>query len=269
MITSSGNSHIKAVRKLAESKTRSLTGNFLAEGLRVVGQAFDSGAEILELIISPELLISEYGKDMVQKAAKDRSNPIPITEVSAEVFVSLARKDKPQGIAAVIRQSWREITAFNNLESGILVALESVQNPGNLGTILRTCDAVGARGAILLDNSTDPYDPAAVKASMGSIFTVPVVRANLEQLEQLQRDNPKLAFVGSSDKAQTDFFESEYPDPIVLMLGSEREGLSEEYAKLCQTMVSIPMLGSCDSLNLSVAAGILLYQIYYHHKRNL
>lgn len=267
MITSTANPHIKSIRKLNDSKERGLTNTFLAEGLRVVGQAFDSHAQILELIISNELLISEYGKKLVRRAENEQS--ITVTQVSPEVFASLARKDKPQGIAAVIQQKWSDLTDFRGLTDGILVSLESVQNPGNLGTILRTCDAVGVRGLLLLDHSTDPYDPAAIKASMGAIFTVPIARTNLEELEQFLKSETQISPLGTSDKAERDYYDTRYPNPILLMMGSEREGLSPEYARLCRNMVSIPMSGACDSLNLSVATGIMLYQIHQSHKRNL
>lgn len=266
MITSTSNPHIKAIRKLPERKERENTGLFLAEGLRVVGQAFDSDAEIVELIVSPEFLISEFGRQLVQNCLDDPQNDIQLTEVSPEVFVSIARKDKPQGIAAVIAQKWTSLTQFTGLSEGTIVALEAVQNPGNLGTILRTCDAVGVKALLLLDNSTDPYDPAAVKASMGSIFTIPIIRANFEDLESFLSKNPHVEAIGTSDKATSDYYEFAYPNPILLMMGSEREGLSENYAQLCQSLISIPMLGACDSLNLSVATGILLYQIYQSHK---
>lgn len=266
MITSTSNPHIKAIRKLADRKERERSSQFLAEGLRVVGQAFESNAEIVELIFSPELLISDYGNQLVQNCLENPQNKIQLTEVSPEVFVSIARKDKPQGIAAVIAQKWSVLEEFTNLSEGTVVALEAVQNPGNLGTILRTCDAVGAKGLLLLDHSTDPYDPAAVKASMGSIFTIPIARTNYEDLRFFLSNNSHFQAIGTSDKAISDYFEFVYPNPILLMMGSEREGLSNNYAQLCKNLVSIPMLGACDSLNLSVATGILLYQIFQSHK---
>lgn len=264
MITSTANPHIKAIRKLNDSKERSLTQTFLAEGLRVVGQAVDSQAEILELIYSDELLISDYGQDLISTSLKNGKN---VTQVSQAVFESIARKDKPQGIAAVISQKWGDLSEIHGIETGLWVALEAVQNPGNLGTILRTADAVGTKGLILLDHSTDPYDPAAVKASMGAIFTIPVFRSNVEGLRAFLNRNPSLLAFGTSDKADKDCFETIYPDPVLLLLGSEREGLSPEYQNLCRQMISIPMEGACDSLNLSIAAGVMLYQIYQQHRK--
>lgn len=265
MITSTSNQRIKAIRKLADPKERSVTNTFLAEGLRVVGQAVDSVARIQDLIYCDELLISDYGRHLL--AELDANPSVEIIEVSKAVFESLARKDKPQGIAAVIQQKWADLSDFAGIETGIYVALEAIQNPGNLGTVLRTCDAVGAKGLILLDHSTDPYDPAAIKASMGAIFTIPVFRSDLTSLRLFMQQNPAIKMLGTSDKADQDYFQFDYPDPLLLLMGSEREGLSVPYQQLCQTMIRIPMEGDCDSLNLSVATGVMLYQIYSQHRK--
>lgn len=259
MITSSSNPHIVAIRKLADPKGRRESDLFLAEGLRLVGQAFDSHAPISEVIFSSELLVSEYGQSLVELAGRQG---VPLTEVSAQVFASLARKDKPQGVAAVVPQQWSDLTSANVKSTDFWVALQAVQNPGNLGTILRTCDAVGAVGLILLDESTDPYDPTAVKASMGSIFTVPVYRANLQGFSDFLARSPGLFVTGTSDAADLNYYTATYPFPNLLLMGSERQGLPADYTRLASQMVSLPMEGACDSLNLSVAAGIMLYHIY-------
>lgn len=122
-------------------------------------------------------------------------------------------------------------------------------------------------GLILLDHSTDPYDPAAIKASMGTIFTIPVLKADLATLQDFINRNPAIGVVGTADKTSLDYSDSVYPDPILLLIGSEREGLSAPYQSLCESMVSIPMEGDCDSLNLSVATGVMLYQIYNYHRK--
>lgn len=265
MISSLSNPHLKAIRKLADAKERTASGTFLAEGLRVVGQAVDSDAKFVELLWCDELLISDYGKSLLSQLSQNPS--IQISELSREAFESLARKDKPQGIAAVIRQEWHSLENHQAIENGVWVALEAVQNPGNLGTILRTCDAVGAKGLILLDHSTDSYDPAAIKASMGAIFTIPIYKSSFEGLQNFLTLNPAMQTIGTSDKANQDCFEFDYPEPLLLIMGSEREGLSQNYIDLCQNMISIPMEGQNDSLNLSVATGVMLYQIYNHHRK--
>ena len=262
IITSNTNPKVKLLRSLQMAKHRQETGLFLAEGLRLVGQAFDSKVEIVQLIYSPEWLISDYGHSLVESALKQN---IEILEVSGSVFESLARKDKPQGIAALIKQNWQNPNAlFNSTgkQKTTWLAIEAIQNPGNLGTVLRTCDATGVDGLILLPPSTDPYDPAAVKASMGAVFTVPIYSITYTQLVTLLSDNNHIKVLGTSDKASQSAFSFPYPDHSLLLIGSEREGLSSELSALCDEMLCIPMVGACDSLNLSVATGIILYEIF-------
>ncbi|MFZ3070716.1 MAG: RNA methyltransferase [Anaerolineaceae bacterium] len=263
MITSLSNDKIIAMRKLVNLKERKSTGLFLAEGLRVVAQAFDSSAAIEQVIYCPALLVSEFGLSLVEKA---HLKSIPLLEVSEGVFASLARKETPQGIAAVIQQQWDTLFQVSPQPGDLWVGLQAIQNPGNLGTILRTCDAAGAQGVVLLDDCTDPYDPAAVKASMGSIFTVRLIKSGFGQFKPWLDLQNSFAMIGSSDKASQDCFLATYPDTCLLLMGSERQGLPPEYLALCHQVVRIPMEGACDSLNLSVATGIILYQIYNQHR---
>ncbi len=265
MITSLSNSTIVAIRKLHSLKDRRATGLFLAEGLRVVGQAFDSGAEIRQLIICPDLLVSEYGQQLVDRA---RKLGMDCLEVNEPVFASLARKDMPQGIAVVIAQRWQALESLTPQKGELWVGLQAVQNPGNLGTILRTCDAAGATRLLLLDDCTDPYDPVAVKASMGSIFTVQLTKTHAKAFQAWHAGHADMAIVGTSDHAEEDYAQTVYPQTCLLLMGSERQGLPDEYIQLCKKMVRIPMEGSCDSLNLAVATGIILYQIY-NQRRNI
>lgn len=260
MISSTANPHIKFLRSLHLSKNRQASGMFLAEGLKLVGQAFDSHAEIQQLIFCPDLLISEYGQSLIERA---KGLGIETLEVNAIVFESLARKDKPQGIAALVKQNWHKIENIQlRDEKSTWLVIEAIQNPGNLGTVIRTCDATGVSGLLLLPNSTDPYDPAAVKASMGGAFTVPHYHLSYAQLSHFISANPKLAVVGTSDKAKQNAFTFTYPKHTLLLIGSERQGLSPELTDLSHQMISIPMTGACDSLNLSVATGIILYEIF-------
>lgn len=266
MITSLANPRMVEIRKLLEAKHRKQSGLFLAEGLKAVGQALDSQADVKTVVYADSELISNYGREVLK--AFSQNDTVEIVEVSAEVFNSLARKDKPQGIVAVIRQQWVDLQSLSAARSGLLVAVDSIQNPGNLGTILRTCDAVGASALILLNNSTDPYDPASVKASMGSVFTIPLVKTNSAEFLDWARSN-SLPIIGTSDKARQSCFTFDYPDPCLILMGSEREGLPTNLISSAADMVSIPMEGAADSLNISVATGIILYQAYLSHKGKL
>jgi TrmH family RNA methyltransferase len=135
-----------------------------------------------------------------------------------------------------------------------------VADPGNLGTILRTCDATGIKGVILLDSCTDPYDPTALRGSMGAIFSVQLIKATLIQFESWVHAR-RIPVIGASDKAKQNYYSMSYPNPMVLLMGSERQGLDQRHLDLCAEVVSIPMRGRSDSLNLAVATGILLYEM--------
>ena len=143
---------------------------------------------------------------------------------------------------------------------------DSIQDPGNLGTILRTLDAVGGSGLILLDHSTDPYDATALRASMGAVFSQQLVRASFSDFARWKQAG-NFQLVGTSGSAREDYHEFSYPDPMVLLMGSERLGLQEEHLKLCDGLVAIPMVGRSDSLNLSVATGVVLYEIFNQRRQ--
>lgn len=256
-ITSTANPKVKALRKLRDRKERAQSGLFTIEGLRIVGEALQQGAEVDTLVAAPELLNSEFGEDLLREAA---GRGVPVMEVGAAVFESFSLKEGPQGIAAVVRQRWTPLEDITPAAGDLWVALDAVADPGNLGTILRTADATGARGVILLDHSTDPYDPTAIRASMGAIFTQRLARATFDEFVAW-KTRQSIALVGTSDKARQDYHTCVYPDPMVLLMGSERMGLQERALHACDLLVAMPMLGSSDSLNLAVATGVTLYEI--------
>lgn len=259
IITSKQNETVKAIRSLFDPKGRASSGLFLAEGLRAVIQATQSGARVERIVYNADELISELGKQTVEQAELAGT---PLLEVSSEVMGSLSRKEKPQGILAVVQQSWRKLSELSEPPTGLWIGLEAIQNPGNLGTILRICDAVGANGLILLENSTDPFDPAAVKASMGSVFTVPIYKASLGEILAWLETQPHLKTIGTSDRGAKDFSSFNYPADCLLLMGSERQGLSDALLAACFDTVAIPMAGACDSLNIAVVTGIIAYQAF-------
>lgn len=258
MITSASNERIKAIRRLQERKGRQESGLFYLEGLRIVGEALEAGAEVETLVFAAELLRSEFGHTLVEEFSARGGQ---LLEVSREVFERLALKDGPQGIAAVVRQHWTSLDEVRVTPGKPWVALDSVADPGNLGTILRTHDSVGGQGVILLDQSTDPYDPSAVRGSMGALFDQKVVRCSLEEFAAW-KDKTRVPVVGTSGTAQMDYHEYRYPVGMVLLMGSERQGLHERHLALCDALVRIPMVGKSDSLNLAVATAVTLYEMF-------
>lgn len=260
MITSGANPAIKQIRKLQDRKERQNTDLFYIEGLRIIGEAMDRGWDVENLIVAPELLNSLFGLQLVQKFEADGGQPL---EVSADVFRGISSKDGPQGIGAVVKQKWSNLDQITVEEHCFWVALDSIQDPGNLGTILRTSDAVGSQGVILLDQSTDPFDPSAVRGSMGAIFSQKLVKTSFQRFAEWKRLN-QLPVIGTSDKAASDYHHTIYPSRFVLLMGSERQGLQEHHLTLCDQVVRIPMVGRSDSLNLAIAAALVMYEVYNH-----
>mgnify|MGYP001057408645 CR=1 FL=1 len=258
LITSFTNQNVKLIRKLEQKKYRQETGLYFIEGLRTVGEAVQTGAPIQTLVVAPELLISDFGQSLLKHPAVQNIEKI---EVSSEIYQKIAHKEGPQGIGALVKQDWHAIDKIMVDTGDLWVALDAVSDPGNLGTIMRTSEAVGCRGLILLGHSTDPYDPTAVKASMGAIFSLQMVHSDWDPFYRWKNNN-RLTMVGTSDHAKTDYQKVEYRRPLVLLMGSERHGLPEVMQSACDQMVFIPMEGRTDSLNLAVATGVVLYEIY-------
>jgi len=258
MITSTANERIKQIRKLRERKERQQSGLFYIEGLRIVGEAVQQGADVEALIVAPQLLKGEFSSRLVGE--QEREGTL-IIEVSEQVFESFALRDGPKGLAAVVRQHWEELKDVNLKNDDIWVALDAVQDPGNLGTILRTLDSAGGCGVILLDNATDPYDPTAVRASMGSVFSQRLVRASFTEFYEWKQACG-VYVLGASGAAKMDYHYTHYPPAIVLLMGNERQGLQQQHLRLCDQIVRIPMIGRSDSLNLAVSTAIIVYEIF-------
>lgn len=257
-ISSKSNERIKGIRALRHRKERERTGVFFIEGIRIVGEAADGGADIETVVLAPELLESDFARSLVERL---EARGVPVLEVTADVFRSISLKDGPQGLGAVIRGRRLRLSEVKAGKGLCWVALEAVADPGNLGTILRTADAVGASGVILVGASTDPYDPEAIRASMGAVFALPIACATLDEFAAWKREQGCF-LVGTSDSAGADYRDIAYPRPLVLFMGSERQGLSDEAVALTDMMVKIPMVGRSDSLNLAVATGVMLYEIF-------
>jgi len=258
IITSQNNPRIKQIRALRQRKARDQTGLAFIEGIRIVAEAAALPDTIETLVVAPELLNSPFAQEL---ALAQQNKGIPCLEVTAEVFGSLSVKERPQGIGAVIRQRWETLEQIALSNEFCWVALDAVQDPGNLGTILRTCDAVGCSGLILLGQSTDPYDTTALRASMGAIFTQRLVKASFADFVAWKQRHG-YTVVGTSGAAASDYQSAAYRFPIILLMGSERLGLSPDQQAVCDLVVSLPMVGHADSLNLAVATGVMLYMLF-------
>jgi TrmH family RNA methyltransferase len=258
MITSRSNSRIKFVRGLYERKQRSAGGFLLAEGIHAVGQAVEAGASIAAIFYAPDLLTSDYARRLVEEQQAGGGEVYP---VSADVFALIAEKDNPQGILAVVRQKAVSLEGLSPFNFTWGVALVTPQDAGNVGTILRTIDAVGADGLLLLDGGVDGLHPGLVRASMGAIFWHPVVNASFAGFAAWAGKYGYHIYGTSAHASMVVGDLARYEKPAVLLLGSERNGLTPEQAGICTQVLCLPMQGHVSSLNLSVAAGVLLYDM--------
>jgi TrmH family RNA methyltransferase len=256
VISSRANPLIKELRALETRRGREQRGEFLVEGIQPVLQALASRAPVRLLITAPELLSSPAALEAVRRAQADG---IRTASVTPRVLESIAEREQPTGLAAVVQIKPQRLPDLRVSPGAIFCALYRTANPGNLGAILRTMDAIGGAGVVLVGSSTDPYASTAVKASRGAIFSVPLVRvADLETLDAWALGQG-LGVYHSSDRAERTVWQVELHTPLLLIFGNEGEGLPAQVLRSGQA-VRIPMRGAVDSLNLAVAAGVLLYE---------
>lgn len=260
VISSRSNSNVKLARALRQKKARQESGLFIVEGIRPVGEAVEAGAVIDTVFFAPESLHSEFAEGLIQTLSNRGVNCLAVT---TDVFESISDKENPQGILALVKQDLKNLEDLDPENFPWGVGLVAPQDPGNLGTILRSIDAVGASGLILLDSSLDVYHPGAVRASMGSLFGHPVVNASFQEFIQWSRRNGYTIY-GTSAHASLDYRQVEaYVSPRILLMGSERQGLSDEQMDACDVLVRLPMRGRATSLNLAVATGVMLYAMLF------
>ena len=255
-ITSKSNPKIKEVRSLKERKARAESGLFVVEGIRHVAEALEAGAPVEYLVFCPDLLTSPFGRDLVDQ---QRAKRMPVHSVTAPVYATLSERENPTGLLAVVRQQRRKLAELNPANLGWGVAVVAPQDPGNVGTIVRTVDAVGANGLLLLDSGVDPYHPTAVRASLGSLFWVPMAAASFTEFAAWAKLHAYHLYGTSAHDAMPYQQVAAYQRPAILVLGSEREGLTPEQRAACEVVLQLPMKGRATSLNLAVAAGVMLY----------
>jgi TrmH family RNA methyltransferase len=256
LITSPSNPKVKHARSLRQRKGREESGSFLVEGIHPVGAAVESGSDLLMVFYAPDFLESLFAHELIERL---KSQGVACYATSGDVFASMADKENPQGILAVARQPRLHLGDLTAEHYPWCMALVAPQDPGNVGAILRTIDAAGANGLLLLDNSVDAYHPTAVRASMGALFRHAVVTATFAEFAQWAHRQGYHLY-GSSAHAATDYRKIErFKRPMIMLMGSEREGLTPAQSAICESIVSLPMHGKVTSLNLAVAAGVLLY----------
>ena len=257
-LSSHTNPLVKQIRALRQRKGREETGMFLVEGIHHVGEAVEAGWGIEALVYAPDQLTSDFARRLVDEQSRQK---VRCVALSAELFRAIAEKDNPQGVLAVVRQRHLELSDIHPEHFHFGAALVSPQDPGNVGTILRSLDAAGADGLFLLEGGVDPYHLSCIRASMGTIFWKSLVQVSFDDFILWARMNG-YQLVGSSAHAEIDYRAFKHGGkPTILVLGNEQKGLSQEQMAACDVTVSMPMRGRVSSLNLAVAAGILLYKL--------
>ena len=258
IITSKDNSKIKYIRSLQQKKYREREKKYLVEGLRFAEEALGYPADIDTVVYTPALMEGRRGRDLVAKAA---ALGLTLVAVSDTVFKELSGTETPQGIMAVMKMDEKPFApdAIAD-EGGLLLVVDGVQDPGNLGTIVRTADAAGVKNIILLKGTVDIYNPKTLRSTMGSVFRVNchIWNDSLE-LAALFRDKGIRLYVASAGGGKT-IYEADYNGPVALVLGSEAAGPGAVLTEQADSVITIPMLGNAESLNVAVAAGIIIFE---------
>jgi RNA methyltransferase, TrmH family len=244
------------IHKLRLRAGRDATGLYYVEGLRQVFCALDAGLP-LDMIVYCETLAPAIAQKRVRLAKRDGAR---VLRLSPEEFRRISIAQRASGVGAVLHQHWSRIEDANPSSGLCWIGLGLTRSAGNFGTMLRTAEAVGAAGIFILEHATDPFDEQVVRASMGGIFGLRLVRATHKELVDWCADRGH-QIVGTSPRGDVPYTELNLECPLVLLFGEERKGLTPEELCLCAQTVSIPTVGTADSLNLGVAAGIVLFDI--------
>lgn len=256
-ITSFSNDTVKFLRSLRDKKTRRETGMFLAEGLRILAEARDVGRLPDLIAYSPAGGRHALTQEIIAVA---ESAGADVIETSPDILSKMSGKDNPQAILGAFRQPTTTIATLDRSASPLWLVAQSLRDPGNIGTILRTGDATGAGGLILIDDSADPYSVEAVRASMGAVFTQAIVTTTWDEFLPWLRGGPG-QLVGTSLNTEQDYLDAAYEQPCFVLIGNESRGLPTDYETACDLLVKMPMLGRADSLNAAMAAAVMAFAV--------
>jgi len=261
IITSVHNPRVKAAARLRERSGRDDQRRIIIDGVREISRAIAAGVEFIELYVFPELCRDDEHQQLLA-AAKD----IERLEVSPHVMEKLAFGHRVEGVVAVARPPERKLAELHLSEEALVAVVEGVEKPGNLGAIVRTADAAGVAAVVVADGGTDLYNPNAIRASLGAIFTLPVCGATSDESLAWLRTQQFRLFAARVDAA-TDYTTADLRGRVAIALGSEAEGLSRHWQAADITPIRLPLLGSVDSLNLSATAAVLFYEALRQRRR--
>jgi len=259
-ISGFSNPTVKYLRSLRDKKHRKREGQFLAEGLRLLTDARECGQVPKTLVMAekrdPHPLLAALEADVLAIGGE-------VIETSNDILTKITGKDNPQGVAGVFDEFNTALDGLDRSSAKIWLVAQALRDPGNLGTMLRTGDAVGAGGLILIDDCADPFSVEAVRASMGAVFTQKIARAGwAEFIGWLRAAEGQL--VAASLRDAVPYRGAPYAAPCFILVGNESRGLPEDYETACDLRVTMPMRGRADSLNAAVAAAVLAYEVLHN-----
>lgn len=259
-ITSKTNKIYKHIKNLGSKKYREKYNEFIIEGIRLVREAIDSSAQLSLLAVSESFSQSDEGKQYLQSIEKYR---IKVYRVNDKMFQEITQTQTPQGILGIASMGYFSLQKLlkERKENPFYIYCDGIQDPGNMGTIIRTADAVNADGVLLSRGCVDIYNPKTVRSTMGSLFHLPIVKVgdSDETLDYLKENG--LVVLGGHLKASKYCYEIDMKQGIVIVIGNEANGISKEVVTKLDYLVKIPMPGRAESLNAAVAAGILMYEV--------
>lgn len=234
---------------------------FFVEGVKPIELLIKNNWQILAYVYSKDKL-SDWAKNILEKSTADKHFELPLS-----LMEKLSDKEEFSELIAIVKMSQNDLSRIKINNNLLLVVFDRASSPGNLGTIIRSCDSLGAHGLILTGHSVDMYDPKTIHASVGTLFSLPVIKLEsdkevLEYINDLEKTIGKIQIVGSSAKAQTEIYNHDFKIPTVLLIGNETYGLSSNYKSMSTALVKIPMHGSASSFNVANAASIILYEIH-------
>lgn len=251
-ITSLKNPKIKLAQDLREKRDRDRNQLFLIEGFRELTRALKGGVEIETLFYCPELFLGSNESNILDACPRK-------LETSSQVFHKISYRDRPDGLLAIAKIKRKTLKDIPLKKPPFLLVAEAIEKPGNLGTLLRSSDAVGIDGVIVVDKCTDIFNPNVVRSSVGTLFTIPVVEATGDETIEFLRKND-IQIVSTTPSATSEYTDVDLTKPIAIVVGTEQLGLSDKWLDQADIKVRIPMLGVADSLNVATATTLMLYE---------
>ena len=255
-ITSTTNPKVKRLVRLRNRRHREAAGVFLIEGFRELARAASAGIRLSEVYVCEQLFMGENEPDLIRQMEASGTR---LYRLSVDPFRKVAYRDRPEGLLGVAPQFDTRLQSIRPPADSLLLVVEGIENPGNLGTILRTADAAGVDAVIVADPTTDPFNPNVVRASLGCLFTVPLAVSTSPEVIRWLVEN-QVRVMATSPSARDGYWEADYSGSIAIVVGSEQYGLGEIWLNGNFPTVSIPMRGSADSLNAAISSSLVLFE---------